>query len=38
MAKYLREEHSVSPWWAQDVTLLYEYAGGLGPETVAAGA
>ncbi len=26
IAKYLREEHGVRAWWAQSVTVRYEYA------------
>lgn len=29
MAKYLREEQGVSPWWAQAVTNRYEHERGL---------
>ena len=28
-AKYLRDEHGVSPWWAQVVTIRHEYERGL---------
>ena len=28
-AKHLCEAHGVSPWWAQSVTVRYEYARGL---------
>ena len=28
-ARYLREEHRVDPWWAQAVTVRYEYERGL---------
>ena len=28
-AKHLRDELGVSPWWAQAVTVRYEYARGL---------
>ena len=28
-AKHLREAHGVSPWWAQALTVRYEYARGL---------
>ena len=28
-AKYLRDEQGVSPWWAQSVTVRYEYERGL---------
>ena len=28
-ATYLREEHGVSPWWAQAVTVRYEWERGL---------
>lgn len=28
-AKYLRDEHGVSAWWAQAVTIRYEYERGL---------
>ena len=28
-ARYLRDEHAVSPWWAQAVTVRYEYERGL---------
>jgi hypothetical protein len=28
-ARYLREELGVSPWWAQSVTVRYEYERGL---------
>lgn len=33
-ARYLREQHGVDPWWAQTVTIRYEYE--RGPEKVAA--
>jgi hypothetical protein len=29
MAKYLRDEQGVDPWWAQTVTVRYEYERGL---------
>ncbi|MFQ6011726.1 MAG: hypothetical protein ACE5KG_06105 [Nitrososphaerales archaeon] len=29
IAKYLREECGVSPWWSQAVTIRYEYERGL---------
>lgn len=29
MARYLREKHNVSPWWAQIVTNRYEWERGL---------
>ena len=32
-ARYLREEHGVSGWWAQAVTVRYEHERGLRPET-----
>lgn len=32
-ARYLREEHGVDPWWAQSLTVRYEYARGLRTET-----
>jgi hypothetical protein len=28
-AKHLRDAHGVSPWWAQAVTVRYEYERGL---------
>jgi len=28
-ARHLRETHGVSPWWAQAVTVRYEYERGL---------
>jgi hypothetical protein len=28
-AKYLRDELGVSPWWAQSLTVRYEYERGL---------
>ena len=28
-AKYLREKHKLSPWWAQAVTARYEWDHGL---------
>jgi hypothetical protein len=28
-AKHLREEYGVSPWWAQAVTIRYEWERGL---------
>ena len=28
-ARYLRETHGVDPWWAQAVTVRYEYERGL---------
>ncbi len=28
-ARHLREAHGVSPWWAQAVTVRYEYERGL---------
>jgi len=28
-AKYLRDEHDVDSWWAQSVTVRYEYTRGL---------
>ncbi|MFA5801772.1 MAG: hypothetical protein WC911_04770 [Thermoleophilia bacterium] len=28
-AKHLREEYEVSPWWAQAVTIRYEWERGL---------
>ena len=28
-ARYLQEAHGVSPWWAQAVTVRYEYERGL---------
>ncbi len=28
-ARHLRENHGVSPWWAQAVTVRYEYERGL---------
>ena len=28
-AKYLCDEHGVSPWWAQVVTIRHEYERGL---------
>ena len=28
-ARYLREAHGISPWWAQAVTVRYEYERGL---------
>ena len=28
-AKYLIKKHKLSPWWAQVVTVKYEYAKGL---------
>ena len=36
-AKHLREEHGVSPWWAQSVTVRYEYARGLRQPPAATG-
>ncbi len=32
-AKYLREAHAVGPWWAQAVTVRYEWERGLRAET-----
>lgn len=29
MAKYLRVERGVDPWWAQSLTVRYEYERGL---------
>ena len=29
IARYLREEQGVSPWWAQAVTVRFEYERGL---------
>ena len=29
VAKFLLHEHGVSPWWAQAVTIRYEYERGL---------
>lgn len=31
-AKYLRDLHGVSPWWAQAVTNRYEWERGVRPE------
>ncbi len=31
-AKYLAERHGVSPWWAQTVTVRYEWERGLRTE------
>jgi Domain of unknown function (DUF4287) len=28
-ARHLREAHGISPWWAQAVTVRYEYERGL---------
>ena len=28
-ARYLREEHNVRPWWAQAVTVRYEWERGI---------
>ncbi len=29
IARHLREEHDVDPWWAQSITVRYEYERGL---------
>lgn len=34
IARYLREEHGVDPWWAQSITVRYEYERGLRPPPV----
>jgi hypothetical protein len=31
-ARYLREEHGVDPWWAQSITVRYEWERGLRKE------
>ena len=35
MARYLVEEHGVSGWWAQSITVRYEWERGLRREAVA---
>ena len=36
-AAYLRAQHGVAPWWAQAVTVRYEWARGLRGEAVKSG-
>jgi hypothetical protein len=31
-ARYLAEQHGVSPWWAQTITIRYEWEKGLRKE------
>jgi len=35
IARYLEQEHGVSAWWAQTLTVRYEYARGLRQELTA---
>lgn len=34
IARYLEQEHSLTGWWAQAVTVRYEYARGLRKDTI----